>query len=249
MDISEIHSGLLKILIKFDVLCRANNIHYSLHAGTLIGAVREHGFIAWDDDADISMTRAEFQKLEIVIKEDSDLYLRGKIKCQVCSRANPDLWVDIFILDYISEKIFSQKIKLGLLTVIDIMSRDKKSMRLSKMDNYGIGKKTVYKIIYIIGKIFPTKAKQRWYQNISERRFLGNHTLQFRSNDRYAARNMVCPTTWMSKYEDVLFEGRELMMISCYDELLKSVYGDYMKPVKEVGQTETHDLVRENAVY
>ena len=76
MDISEIHSGLLRILIELDELCRNNNIYYSLHAGTLIGAVREHGFIAWDDDADIAMTRDEYEKLEKAISFETDLSVK-----------------------------------------------------------------------------------------------------------------------------------------------------------------------------
>ena len=249
MTIPEIHEGLLKILVSFDSLCRENQIFYSLHAGTLIGAVREHGFIEWDDDADIAMTRAEYKKLEEAIKTDSDLYLRGRIKCQVCSKSAPDLWVDIFILDYISEKKIPQKLKLGALTILDIMSRDKNSMKLSKLEQYSPMKRVVYKIIYGVGRAFPIETKQNWYQTISEKEFLGNRSLQFRSNDRYAARNMICPGVWMSEYIDVIFEGRQLMMISYYDQLLTSVYGDYMKPVKEAGQAETHNLVRENSIY
>lgn len=249
MDISEIHSGLLRILIELDELCRNNNIYYSLHAGTLIGAVREHGFIAWDDDADIAMTRDEYEKLEKAISFETDLYLRGKIKCQVCAKSTPNLWVDIFILDYISEKKLEQKLKLGLLTVLDIMSRDKKSMMLSRLDQYSKGKRLVYKGIYSVGKLFAIETKQHWYHEISRNRFLGSRKSQIRSNDRYAARNMICPSAWMSKYEDVSFEGKTLMMTSYYDQLLSSVYGDYMKPVKEEGQSHTHDLVRENAVY
>ena len=80
MDISEIHSGLLKMLIALDDLCRKNNINYSLHAGTLIGAVREHGFISWDDDADIAMTRDEYEKLEKAISSETDLYLIISVK-------------------------------------------------------------------------------------------------------------------------------------------------------------------------
>ncbi len=249
MKIKEIHDGLLKILIEFDSLCRRNDIHYSLHAGTLIGAIREHGFIAWDDDADVAMTRTEYQKLEKVVTKDPDLYLRRSIKCQVCSKANPNLWVDIFILDYISEKKVQQKLKLGLLTAIDIMSRDKNSLKLSKLENYTWVKKTIYRIIYLIGKIFPTSAKQKWYQDVSQRRLLGNHTVMLRSNDRFGARELLVPVEWTKDYTDVLFEGHSLMMTVSYDPYLRLGYGDYMTPVKEKGQEKTHDLVRRNSIY
>ena len=41
----ELHKEMLLLLKKFDELCTANDIKYSLHAGTLLGAVREKGFI------------------------------------------------------------------------------------------------------------------------------------------------------------------------------------------------------------
>ncbi len=249
MEIKEIHAGLLEILIEFDKMCRQNNIKYSLHAGTLIGAIREHGFIPWDDDADIAMTRTEYHKLQAVIGENAILYLRGNIKCQVCSVTNPDLWVDIFILDYISEKKMQQKAKLSLLTLIDIMSRDKKSMQLSKLENYSLVKRMTFKSIYFIGRLFSTKIKQKWYQNVSQKILLGNHTIMLRSNDRYGARELLVPVEWTKKYTDVMFEGHNLMMTCSYDAYLRLGYGDYMTPVEEAGQKKTHDIVRQNSVY
>ena len=249
MNITEIHEGLLAILLEFDSLCRCNGIRYSLHAGTLIGAIREHGFIAWDDDADVAMTRTEYQKLQNVISEDTDLYLRGSIKCQACSKANPDLWVDIFILDYISEKKAQQKLKLGLLTIIDIMSRDKNSLRLSKLDKYNFTKKVAFKSFYVIGRLFPTSLKKKWYQFVAQKCLLGNRTFMLRSNDRFGARELLVPVEWTKKYTDVLFEGHTLMMTISYDPYLRLGYGDYMTPIKETDQEETHALVRTNSVY
>ena len=47
----------LEILDVIDRLCRKNDLHYSLYAGSLLGAVRHQGFIPWDDDLDICMAR------------------------------------------------------------------------------------------------------------------------------------------------------------------------------------------------
>ncbi len=55
------HSASLKILKEVDRICRKYKIRYGLDAGTLIGAVRHHGFIPWDDDADVYFTRSQYE--------------------------------------------------------------------------------------------------------------------------------------------------------------------------------------------
>ena len=51
--------AMLKLLDRF---CRRHQIHYSLYAGTLLGAVRHGGFIPWDDDLDVCMPRADYDR-------------------------------------------------------------------------------------------------------------------------------------------------------------------------------------------
>lgn len=63
LSLEEIHSEMLKLLIEFDSICKTNNFTYFLAYGTLLGAVRHHGFIPWDDDADVWMPREDAKKL------------------------------------------------------------------------------------------------------------------------------------------------------------------------------------------
>ena len=80
MDITEFPkaTGLLRkcqladaelLRIVHEVL-QKHNIQYWLGYGTLLGAVRHKGFIPWDDDMDICMTRDNYNKaMEILPKE------------------------------------------------------------------------------------------------------------------------------------------------------------------------------------
>ena len=63
LSIKEIQAVSLEILKKVTDLCESLNLRYSLIYGTLIGAVRHHGFIPWDDDVDIMMPRPDYEKL------------------------------------------------------------------------------------------------------------------------------------------------------------------------------------------
>lgn len=59
---TELQKELLKLLTEIDGICRKNGIEYYLAAGTALGAVRHHGFLPWDDDADIYMTKENWEK-------------------------------------------------------------------------------------------------------------------------------------------------------------------------------------------
>lgn len=63
----------LEILAEIDRICKKHNIMYFAEWGTLLGAVRHHGFIPWDDDLDVGMKRKDYWRfLEICSVELSE---------------------------------------------------------------------------------------------------------------------------------------------------------------------------------
>ena len=65
-----------KALAALHDICVRNDIRYFAAYGTMLGAVRHKGFIPWDDDIDICMTRDDYEKLcEVMAKETGDYYI------------------------------------------------------------------------------------------------------------------------------------------------------------------------------
>lgn len=60
----------LELLRFFDLVCKKYELEYWLDYGTLLGAVRNGGFIPWDDDIDLGMIREDYERLvEVFPKE------------------------------------------------------------------------------------------------------------------------------------------------------------------------------------
>lgn len=51
-----------EILKEFDRVCAKLGIQYFVYAGTALGAVRHGGFIPWDDDIDVALLRADYER-------------------------------------------------------------------------------------------------------------------------------------------------------------------------------------------
>lgn len=53
----------LEVLDELNRLCEKLSLAYFVYGGTLIGAVKYRGFVPWDDDVDVAMPRADYEKL------------------------------------------------------------------------------------------------------------------------------------------------------------------------------------------
>ena len=62
-DIRPLQLRILSVLMAVDQVCRTHELRYYIIAGTLLGAIRHHGFIPWDDDLDIAMPRTDYDLL------------------------------------------------------------------------------------------------------------------------------------------------------------------------------------------
>lgn len=60
----------LKLLKLFKKICKKNNLEFYLNFGSLLGSIRHHGFIPWDDDVDVMMIREDYNKLLSILKNE-----------------------------------------------------------------------------------------------------------------------------------------------------------------------------------
>lgn len=230
-----IQSELLPMLKEFHKFCIEKGIHYSLAYGSLLGTVRHKGFIPWDDDADIIMTRDNFKKICNEIFDSPqfqwDYLSENSIWVAKVRKSNQEIHTDypptfdIFILDNVPDNIILAKIKLLLLLLLQGMI--KKKPDLSKFKPFM--KFCAYSTC-LMGKLLPTKKKITMYEKISEwgdskkTKKISCYNTIF----GYMGRNF--SSTMMEKYSLCPFEDTELMIMDGYDEFLTTTYGDYMTP-------------------
>ncbi len=61
-SLEKLHEIELEAFKEFKKICEENGLSYYAIGGTLLGAGRHKGFIPWDDDIDVGMPRADYNK-------------------------------------------------------------------------------------------------------------------------------------------------------------------------------------------
>ena len=114
------------LLVYKDVFsaCEKHGLRLFLQGGTLLGKIRHDGFIPWDDDMDLGLCRADYEKLKDVyeceLKEKYHLYIPGGTEgshtrfAQFFPRDNEqseEIWLDIFPIDYAPDNRLQRALK------------------------------------------------------------------------------------------------------------------------------------------
>ena len=262
----------LKILLEVDRICRENGIKYLMDSGTLLGAVRHKGFIPWDDDIDIAMTRENFERfkktapsalppeMELVLPDE---YRNGKAFYDFTpriiylkSRRNSDsdemrfydgklnhLWVDIFILDNISDSAISDKLTRFKQKVIYGFAMPKRyKLDMSKYN--GIDRLKVG-VLAAIGKFVDMRSIFKKQEDLSIKYNSLKTRNMYYSNYQPDYLHDTVKREWSEEITELSFEGHMLMAPAGYDDVLKEIYGDYMQlpPIESRVPSHSDDIV------
>lgn len=262
IELEELKKIQLDILNVFRDICQQNGLQYFLAAGTALGAIRHQGFIPWDDDIDVLMTRADYEKLLTL----------DELQCPTCYRLLHSKNVEHFGLPiallvdtrtYVEEKqLLPELVNRRYGVHIEIFPIDglpnnsllrrwhwarcnftRKMMYLCLFDKFVPSHKHG-KVVNFIGRILTVVGKRfLGYQYLLGKldkvgkKYKPDNT-NFVSGLVWQGYTVDLPRKHIDGVETVSFEGYQHTSFAYCREYLQATYGDYMKlppPEKRIG--------------
>lgn len=230
---------MLRLLKIFDYLCTKHDVKYFLSGGTAIGAVRHSGFIPWDDDIDIGMTRSNYNKfLELCV---------------------PELPRDIFFQNPDTDKNYPK------FDFVDAKLRDRYSSYLHKDSSEHLNHEGIQLDIFVYDKAYlPSKTLvilQNMIINFSVKSYA--RRVSILSHISKLSSHFVYCNNWQhqlgmlkSKFGAnfiteieidnlirIQFEDVMVLINRDYDSVLRRQYGDYMQMPPFEKRVSHHDVI------
>lgn len=239
----------LEILKAFIRCCEELGLNYYLLGGTLLGAVRHRGFIPWDDDIDVGMLRADYERFlheaqpllpeyyfiqcretepELLnnfakLRDSRTTFIESSMRNQ---KINHGVYIDIFPLDYYPEKAWKQAVFDFRLKVLGLRIRSAFALpeenRKSKPVEWML--KTASAVLSLC---YPTvedalDARDKLYKSVPGSRWIANLGGAWGKKE-------IAPAEWFGEGTPREFEGIKTTIPIQFDQWLTQVYGDYMR--------------------
>lgn len=258
-ELKDLQNKSLEILIMFDKFCKEHNLKYFLCGGACIGTVRHGGFIPWDDDIDVFMLRADYEKLK-------DVFVNSE-KYRLC-RTNKDTFYRSMITaisdentTFIKERQKDLDIPHGVrleIIPLDNCPKNKLSRKLQilwaltyQIYNNQEPPTSKGKLLEFIGKlmlfVFPTWKMRYRISKFAEKQMTkynkrpSTHITELCSRYQYMVNEYPKEIFEGAVYKE--FEGVLAPLPQGYDEYLKMAFGNYLELPPESEQVPKHDAV------
>ncbi|MBO5573447.1 MAG: LicD family protein [Clostridium sp.] len=269
-DLTEVHRANLIMLKEIDRICRKYNLKYILDSGTLLGAVRHHGFIPWDDDVDIAMTRNNYEMFQRVAKrelpegitllrpedirkgevfydftarliyEKSKRYSENEETAFYDERLN-HLWIDIFVIDRIPDSRYGDRAARFLQKAVYGLAMGHR--RDLDYEKYSPADRLRVHVLAGAGKLIPMPAIYRLQKKLAAKDRKKKTKHMYYTNYAPDWMYVTLKSRWLEEVIDIPFEDTVLMAPAAYDEMLRQLYGDYMQlPPKDKRHPEHSDF-------
>lgn len=258
LSLKEIQSEMLRTVIKIDQICSKLQIKYSLAYGSLIGAIRHNGFIPWDDDLDIFMSKKDLDIFSDYCDKHEDEILPFKL-CKRGNTKNYSYNIARFAnlnYEYVNTDKYQAMFDIGVFVdiypiegfgndeneAIKILNRCKRLNRLYYIYINPFSRKNYINTFLkkIINKLLHIRFKDNYfkYQNKRFDTILSHYSdlnCKYVGNVRWAElmvlldRNKIFDEFGHFKVIKHKFENVELCIFKNYDYVLKKTYGNYMQ--------------------